>query len=45
MSDEYLLLVAILVFLLLTIGVVFTGIEFKRMEKEISSKNDKDKNF
>lgn len=34
MSDTYLLLLGILVFSLLAIGVVLTGMEFKRLQKE-----------
>ena len=34
MSDTYLLFLGILVFSLLAIGVVLTGMEFKKLQKE-----------
>ena len=34
MSDTYLLLFGILVFSLLLVGVVLTGFEYKRLQKE-----------
>ena len=39
MSDGYLLFVGILVFSLMTIGVVLTSMEFKRLEKEQADSN------
>lgn len=39
MSDSYILFLGVLVFSLLAIGVVLTGLEYKRLQKEQT--NDK----
>lgn len=42
MSDSYILFFGILVFSLLAIGVVLTGMEFKRLQKEQADDNYND---
>jgi hypothetical protein len=41
MSNEFLLLFAVLVFSLMSLGLLFTALEFKRLRKEELSNKDK----